>query len=34
MFLFTHDKLASVARPVLELKGFGKIDLDPGDRAR
>lgn len=30
VFLFTHDKLASVARPVLELKGFGKIRLDPG----
>jgi beta-glucosidase len=30
VFLFTHDKLASVARPVLELKGFAKIRLDPG----
>jgi beta-glucosidase len=30
VFLFTHDKLASVARPVLELKGFGKIQLNPG----
>jgi len=30
VFLFTHDMLASVARPVLELKGFGKISLDPG----
>jgi beta-glucosidase len=30
VFLFTHDKVASVARPVLELKGFGKIDLAPG----
>ncbi len=30
VFLFTHDKLASVARPVLELKSFGKIPLDPG----
>ena len=30
VFLFTHDKLASVARPVLELKGFGKIRLEPG----
>jgi beta-glucosidase len=30
VFLFTHDKLASVARPLLELKGFGKIKLDPG----
>jgi beta-glucosidase len=31
IFLFTHDKLASVARPLLELKGFGKIDLRPGE---
>ena len=31
VFLFTHDKVASVARPVLELKGFGKIKLKPGE---
>jgi beta-glucosidase len=31
VFLFTHDKLASVARPVLELKGVGKITLQPGE---
>lgn len=31
VFLFVHDKLASVARPVLELKGFGKISLRPGE---
>ena len=30
VFLFTHDKRASVARPLLELKGFGKISLRPG----
>jgi beta-glucosidase len=30
VFLFTHDKLASVVRPVLELKGFTKIRLEPG----
>jgi beta-glucosidase len=30
VFLFTHDVLASVARPLLELKGFGKIRLEPG----
>jgi len=30
VFLFTHDKLASVSRPLLELRGFGKIRLDPG----
>jgi beta-glucosidase len=31
VFLFTHDKLATVSRPVLELKGFGKITLKPGE---
>ena len=31
VFLFTHDKLASVARPLLELRGFAKIDLRPGE---
>lgn len=31
VFLFTHDKLASVARPLLELKGFAKIDLRPDE---
>ena len=31
LFLFVHDKLASVARPVLQLKGFSKIRLDAGD---
>jgi len=30
VFLFAHDKLASVSRPKLELKGFGKISLPPG----
>ena len=30
VFLFTHDKLASVSRPKLELQGFGKISLPPG----
>lgn len=30
VFLFTRDKLACVARPLLELRGFGKITLDPG----
>jgi beta-glucosidase len=30
VFLFTHDTLASVARPLLELKGVAKIRLDPG----
>ena len=32
VFLFTHDKVASVTRPVLELKGFGRIALRPGER--
>lgn len=31
VFLFTHDKVASVARPMLELKGFAKITLRPGE---
>jgi beta-glucosidase len=31
VFLFTHDKVASVARPLLELKGFAKIELRPGE---
>jgi beta-glucosidase len=30
LFLFTHDKVATVTRPLLELKGFGKITLNPG----
>lgn len=29
VFLFTRDPLACVARPLLELKGFGKIKLRP-----
>src|SRR5271165_249238 len=31
VFLFTHDKVASVVRPLLELKGFAKIELHPGE---
>jgi beta-glucosidase len=31
VFLFTRDKVASVARPLLELRGFGKIALRPGE---
>jgi len=31
VFLFTHDKVATVARPLLELKGFSKIKLSPGE---
>ncbi|HEX5668092.1 MAG TPA: fibronectin type III-like domain-contianing protein, partial [Chitinophagaceae bacterium] len=29
--LYIRDELASVARPVLELKGFSKIALAPGE---
>jgi beta-glucosidase len=32
VFLFTHDRVATVARAVLELKGFGKIVLGPGEQ--
>ena len=31
VFLFTHDVVASVARPLLELKGFAKISLPAGE---
>ncbi len=31
VFLFTHDKIASVARPLLELKGFARIELRAGE---
>jgi beta-glucosidase len=31
VFLFTHDKIATVTRPVLELKGVGKVTLRPGE---
>lgn len=31
VFLFIHDKVASVTRPLLELKGFEKISLAPGE---
>ncbi len=31
-FLFIRDVTASVARPVLELRGIAKIALDPGQR--
>ena len=30
VFLFLHDPVASVTRPLLELKGFEKIALEPG----
>jgi len=31
VFLFTHDLIASVARPLLELKSVAKIALRPGE---
>jgi beta-glucosidase len=31
VFLFTRDKVACVARPLLELRAFGKIRLQPGE---
>jgi beta-glucosidase len=31
VFLFVRDRVASVARPTLELKGVTKIALDPGE---
>jgi beta-glucosidase len=31
VFLFIRDRVASVARPLLELKGFAKISLAPGE---
>ncbi len=31
VFLFTHQRVASVSRPVLELRGFAKISLSPGE---
>jgi beta-glucosidase len=32
--LYVRDVLASVARPVLELKGFTRVRLDPGEQKR
>jgi beta-glucosidase len=32
--LYVHDILASVVRPVLELKGFRKVRLAPGASTR
>ncbi len=31
VFLFVHDMVASITRPLLELKGFDRITLKPGD---
>jgi len=32
VFLFSHDCVATVTRPLMELQGFGKIALAPGAR--
>ena len=32
--LYLHDVVASVARPVLQLTGYARADLDPGTSAR
>ena len=32
LFLFVRDPVASIARPLLELKGFARIALGPGER--
>lgn len=32
VFFFIHDRVASVARPVMELKRWRQIDLAPGER--
>jgi beta-glucosidase len=31
VFLFVRDRVASVARPTLELKGVTKVMLEPGE---
>ncbi|HEU0196092.1 MAG TPA: glycoside hydrolase family 3 N-terminal domain-containing protein [Nevskiaceae bacterium] len=33
VFLFVHDVVASVARPVLELQGWATLELEPGQSA-
>lgn len=32
LFVFSRDPVASVVRPVLELRGFGKIELNAGEQ--
>ena len=32
--LYVRDLIASVVRPVKELKAFGRVELAPGERAR
>ncbi len=31
VFLFVHDRFASVVRPLLELRAFGRVRLNPGE---
>lgn len=31
--LYVHDKLASLVRPIRELKGFQRVELEPGESA-
>jgi len=31
VFVFTHDVVASVSRPLLQLVGFARQELDPGE---
>ncbi|HWG76684.1 MAG TPA: glycoside hydrolase family 3 N-terminal domain-containing protein [Steroidobacteraceae bacterium] len=33
VFLFVHDRLASIARPVLELKAWQQVELNAGEQA-
>lgn len=33
VFLFVHDRFASVVRPMLELRAFGRVRLRPGETA-
>ena len=32
--LYIKDLLASVSRPIIELKGFQKVNLEPGESKR
>ena len=32
MQLYIRDKVSSVTRPVMELRGFERVTLDPGQR--
>ena len=32
--LYIHDEVASVTRPAMELKGFQRVTLEPGEKKR